>query len=274
MSTALSPLERLRSAYHAVWYAFSERTGRVRGPRPEAPAGTLPALAPEVATRIAELKARYGVAFESRLGERSASTCYEYLDWLARAFAEWRLPMPRPRELHDVGCGGFAYARVLQLCFAPERLVGIDVEGYRRLRDGANRHERVLAHLADLPHAEFLVMDYAACDRRADFITAFFPFVTPRPQLAWRLPLSLLQPEALFAAIARNLQPGGRFLMANHGAEEGAVAAVYAERAGLLRIAARECARLIDGDAPPAVLSLWTHSSPSETAKASATPTA
>lgn len=250
-------LDRLRSAYHGVWFALSERTGRVREPRPEVPAGALPPLAPEIATRIADLKARYGVAFESKLGTRSALTCYEYLDWLATAFGTWRLPMPRPRELHDVGCGGFAYARVLQLCFAPERLVGVDVEGYRRLRDGANRRERVLGHLADLPQAEFVVADYATLARPANFVTAFFPFVTPGPHLAWRLPLSLLQPEALFGAIARNLDRDGQLLMANHSAEEASAAAAHAERAGLRRSAECACARLVDVEAPAAVLSLW-----------------
>lgn len=252
-------LDRLRSAYHGFWFACSERTGRVRAPRPEAPAGALPTLAPEAATRISDLKARYGVAFELRLGTRSALTCYEYLDWIGAAYAAWRRPLPRPRALHDVGCGGFAYARVLQLCFAPGTLVGVDVEGYRRLRDGANRRERVLGHLADLPNAEFVVADYAAFERRADLVTTFFPFVTRAPHLAWRLPLSLLRPEALFAAIARNLEPGGELLMANHGETEAAVAAGCAERAGLRCAGTHTIARLVDTTAPPAVLSRWTH---------------
>ena len=34
----------------------------------------------------------------------------------------------------------------------------------------------------------------------ADLITAWFPFLTPAAILAWRLPLSLLAPERLFAA--------------------------------------------------------------------------
>lgn len=250
--------DRLRSAYHGLWFALSERTGRVRAPRPEAPAGTLPPLAPEAATRIADLRARYGVAFETKLGARSALNCYEYLDWLATAYGAWRRPMPRARELHDVGCGGFAYARVLQLCFAPQRLVGVDVEGYRRLRDGANRRERVLGHLAELPHAEFVVADYATLERRADLVTAFFPFVTPGPTLAWRLPLTVLQPAALFAAIARNLEPDGQLLMANHGVDEAQVAAGHASAAGLRRIADHECVRLVDAEAPAAVISLWT----------------
>jgi hypothetical protein len=44
-------------------------------------------------------------------------------------------------------------------------------------------------------------------------------------RLAWRLPLSLLQPERLFRQIHHNLRPDGLFVMINHGIEEAAVAA-------------------------------------------------
>ena len=251
-------LDRLRSAYHGFWLAASERTARVRGPRPEAPAGTLPALPPDVGRRVGELRDRYGVEFERRVGARSALQNYEYLDWLDAAFASWGLPPPRPRELHDVGCGGFAYAPALHRYFAPARLVGIDVEGHRRLRGGVNRHERVLGHLAGLPGAEFAVADYTRWSRRAEFATAFFPFVTPAPLLAWRLPLSLLKPDALFAALRANLAPHGRLFMANQSTEH-TIAADFARRAALARVAVLERERLAaePGIAARVVLSLW-----------------
>ena len=251
-------IDRLRSAYHGFWLAVSEGTARVRGARPEAPAGALPELPPDVERRVGELRDRYGVEFERHVGARSALQNYEYLDWLDAAFASWGLPPPRPRVLHDVGCGGFAYAAALHRYFAPERLVGIDVEGHRRLRGGVNRHERVLGHLAALPGAEFAVADYTRWSRRAEFATAFFPFVTPAPLLAWRLPLSLLRPDALFAALQANLAPHGRLFMANQAAEH-ATAAEFARRAGLQRVAVLERARRLGADyaAPGVVLSLW-----------------
>jgi hypothetical protein len=250
-------LDRLRSAYHGFWFAVSERTARVRGPRPEVPAGRLPRLPPATEWRIEALRSRYEVAFEGRLGARSALQNYEYLDWLDAAFAAWAVPPPRGGELHDVGCGGFAYALALHRYFAPARLVGIDVEGHRRLRGGVNRRERVLGHLDGLPGAEFVVADYTRWNRRADLVTAFFPFVTPRPVLAWRLPLSLLQPDALFASVRANLGASGRLLMANQSRAEHTMAANYASAAGLQRMQAYDRPRLVDAAAPDAVLSLW-----------------
>lgn len=252
-------LDRLRSAYHGFWLAVSERTARVRGPRPEAPAGGLPCLRPDAQRRVAELRGRYGIAFEQRLGVQSALQNYEYLDWLDAAFPAWGVPPPRPRELHDVGCGGFAYAQALHRYFVPGRLVGIDVEGHRRLRGRVNRHERVLGHIAGLPGAEFVVADYTRWSRPADLATAFFPFVTPEPLLAWRLPLSLLRPAALFGALRANLAPGGRLLMANQSHAEHAVAGEFARAAGLARLAVIERGRLVpsaDTDSR-IVLSLW-----------------
>jgi hypothetical protein len=248
---------QLRSAYYDFWLSLQERTASVRGPRPESPIGELPPVPAAAAARITELRERYGVEFERRCGSRSALANYEYLDWLDASFDAWGVTPPRPRELHDVGCGGFAYALALHRFFEPRRLCGIDVEGHRRLRDGANRHERVLGHLAGLPDAEFVVADYAAWCRPADLVTAFFPFVTPAPVLAWRLPLRLLAPDALFGAIVRNVRPSGRLLMVNHSRAEHEVAAAYAGRAGLRRLHALECTRLAADDAPSVVVSLW-----------------
>jgi hypothetical protein len=247
----------MRSAYHGFWFAVSERTARVRGPRPEVPAGRLPRVQAATERRIDELRARYDVAFEGRLGARSALQNYEYLDWLDAAFAAWAVPPPRGGELHDVGCGGFAYALALHRYFAPARLVGIDIEGHRRLRGGVNRRERVLGHFDGLPGAEFVVADYTHWSRRADLVTAFFPFVTPRPVLAWRLPLSLLQPDALFTSVRANLGTSGRLLMANQSLAEHTIAAAYASAAGLERMRAHDRARLVDAAAPDVVLSLW-----------------
>lgn len=251
-------LDRLRSAYHGFWFAISERTARVRGPRPEEPAGRLPTLTPDVERRVDELRRRYDVAFERGFGVRSALQNYEYLDWLDAAFTDWRIEPLRPRELHDVGCGGFAYAAALHRYFAPSRLIGIDVEGHRRLRGGVNRRERVLGHLVDLPGAEFVVADYVRWSRPADLVTAFFPFVTREPLLAWRLPLSLLRPADLFGAVRSNLGTAGRLLMANQSSDEHRVAGEFARRAGLVSVAAVERPRMLDArESPSVVLSLW-----------------
>ena len=76
----------------------------------------------------------------------------------------------------------------------------------------------------------FVVVDYCEVDEQVDVITVWFPFVTPTPGLAWRLPLTVFSPERLFARIARNLAAGGTFFMVNQGTDEADVAADTADR--------------------------------------------
>jgi hypothetical protein len=256
-AVALRALDRLRSGYFAFQLALSESFGRRPRARPERAAQQLPALAPAAAARIAVLAAGLATPFEARYAADTALQNYVYFDWLARLYAAaGRAPPPSP-EVHDVGCASFWYAAALDAWFRPRHLVGIELEGRRRLRGGISRHDRALGYVAGLPQAEFRVADYAAFRAPADVVTAFFPFVTPQPVLAWRLPLGVLAPGALFAAIATNLRPGGEFVMVNHGPEEAAVAARFAAAAGL-----RPRARL-DDDLPlarrtaPAVATLW-----------------
>ncbi len=235
-STRCAPVvtlsDRLLSAYHGLWLWVSEGIGRARGARPEEPAGALPLDAVSEA-RIAVLRARYGSAFETHQNALTALENYARLDLLDQAYRAWgRLP-PERRVMHDVGCASFFYAAVLHAIFRPSELSGFELEGYRRLQGGLNRAERALAYVREWPNTEFVVADYTQVHRTAGVITAFFPFVTPQPVLAWRLPLRVLAPERLFARVRANLAPEGEFLMVNHGEAEAAIADVYAHAAGL-----------------------------------------
>jgi len=89
-------------------------------------------------------------------------------------------------------------------------------------------------------------------------VTAFFPFVSDAPVLAWRLPLTVLQPERLFAQVRANLAPDGEFWMVNHGEREAAIAAGLASAAGLLRRASYVDREPLLPRPEPAVVSRWT----------------
>jgi SAM-dependent methyltransferase len=188
---------------------------------------------------------------------------YEYLDILDRA---WRAdPRPQTRAdppaggvLYDVGCASFWYAGALQAFFRPARLRGVEVEGHRLFRDGRTRIDYARGYLADFPDAEFIVADYAELAGAADIISAWFPFLTPAAILAWRLPLSLLAPQRLFAQIRENLRPGGLFVMVNHGWEEAALAHDLCAAAGLWQVSSYGAPGVLSGHrALPAVLSRW-----------------
>jgi hypothetical protein len=254
-----SLLQRLTSLRHGLWYGVSERIRWSRGAFEETPARELCIVDLEQAERIAALRDRYQVIFEQRMNADTSVRNYEYLDLLDRGWAKLGFDRPAAVSLCDIGCASFWYAAALQAFFRPERMVGVEVEGHRLFRDGRTRIDYAAGYLAHLPNARFVVADYAAYQEPAELITAWFPFLTPSAILAWRLPLSLLAPAALFRQIQHNLQPHGLFFMVNHGVSEADLATEYCI-AAKLRLAARwtDPGVLSRHRLSPPVLSWWT----------------
>ncbi len=252
-------IKRLRSWRHGFWFAVSRRIRWSRGLFEEKPAGELH-LDPENANRVDELRGRYGVRFERTLGRRSSESNYEYLDILDRAWERCGRDPPRGGLVCDVGCASFWYAAALHAFFRPERLIGVEIEGHRMFRNGRARIDYALGYVAGLPNAEFMVADYASFDQPADTITAWFPFVTSGAILAWRLPLSLLTPAALFGRVKHNLQADGLFVMVNHGPSEATIAAECCRAAGLKAAGQwSHSGSLSRYRAVSPVISLWRH---------------
>jgi SAM-dependent methyltransferase len=250
--------QRLRSLRHRFAYGVSESLRWSRGTHRETAAGELPSLPIEEARRIAALQLRYQVRFEARLAAATSLRNYEYLEILDDAWAHSELGRGQIEVLCDIGCASFWYAAALDAFFHPKSLVGVEVEGYRRFKDGRTRIDYARGYTESLPNARFVIADYLSFDQRADLITAWFPFVTPAAILAWRLPLSLLCPERLFERIARNLRDGGLFVMINHGAAEADAAARLCDAANLSAISRRAATGVLSRyrEAPP-VVSCW-----------------
>ena len=252
--------DRLRSGYHRVWYEAAQALRWSRGTYREAPFGEQLDLNPAQRARIRRLVARYRVKFELQHPAQTALLNYRYLDILDRARQTLRWTVPLQPSICDVGSANFAYATALHAFFKPTVLIGTEVDGHRLYCNGRSRIDYAQGHIQDLPHARYVAVDYRDYHQPASVITALYPFVTPKPLLAWRLPLSVFDPAALFARIASNLVIGGIVVMMNHSPSEAAVARSYAESTGLV------CQGVYVDDAPlcsrpqPAVLSLWYHS--------------
>jgi SAM-dependent methyltransferase len=254
----VSLIEQLRSLRHGFWFGVSERVRWSRGIHHETPARELPALSREQAERIAALRLRYQVQFESTLNAASSVHNYEYLDILDRAFSHLSRAPIQGGTVCDIGCASFWYAAALQAFFRPGRLVGIEIEGHRLFRDGRTRIDYALGYLEGIPNAHFVVADYGRHREPADVITAWFPFVTPAAILAWRLPLSLLAPERMLASIKHNLKPGGLFVMINHGPHEAVLARQLCIAAGLTAVGQwTEAGPLSNHRLRPPLLSCW-----------------
>lgn len=246
----------LHSHYHAFWCRITERLAWSRGPYRERPAEELHDLSGIQHERIAWLRQRFRVRFERRAGQSTALKQYDYLDILDQVWSTLRLRQSVGGVVQDLGSSNFWYAPALHTFFRPTELLGIEVEGHRISINGYSRLDYAQGYIQDLPNTQFIVGDYARFDHPADIVTAWYPFVTPDPVLAWRMPLSMLAPCALFSQVARNLQPHGLFLMVNQGKEEAAIAAAWCDKVGLTRYGSCEIkARL--RPRPPAVASYW-----------------
>ena len=255
--------ERLHSLRHGFSLWLSERLRRTRGVHRETPAHALPALAAAETAAIEALRRRYGAECERHRGATTALRSYEYLDILHRAFAQAGVDPPTGGALCDVGSANFWYARALSAFFRPTSVLGVEVEGYRRYKDGRSRHDYAAGYLADLPAARFEIADYTRHTEPADLITAWFPFVSTAAILAWRLPLGLLQPAALFGRVRANLTPRGAFLMVNHGEAEARTARALCDAAGLgLRFIGPVSTPLAAHRARRPVVSLWCRDRP------------
>jgi hypothetical protein len=258
ISFVYSLLQRLTSLRHRFWYGVSERVRWSRGTFHETPSRELPDLTVEQRTRIAALRSRYQIQFELRMNAATARNNYEYLDILDRAWVAAGLVRPRGGTLTDVGCASFWYAAALHAFFAPDEIVGVEVEGHRLFKGGHTRIDYATGYLSALPGARFVVADYRSVVLPAEVITAWFPFVSEAAILAWRLPLSLLDPQATFRRVHGNLGAGGRFVMVNHGESEADTAEKLCIAAGLRRQFRHAEPGILSGHRlNPAVLTLW-----------------
>ena len=255
-----SLLQRLRSGYHAFWYWLGEGLEWSRGLYQERPVGQLIQLSGSQQARIASLRRQFDVRFEQHCAAQTTLKSYDYLDILDQAWTAWGKPRPVGGVVHDVGASNFWYARALHAFFLPSALTGVEVEGHRIYYNGYSRHDYAQGYVRDLPQTSFVVADYAQFEQPADTIVAWYPFVTPAPVLAWRMPLTFFAPRALFARIARNLNPSGVFVMVNQGPEEADTAAEHCRQAGLQFESSCELRATLRRRRVPPVVSWWRRS--------------
>lgn len=197
------------------------------------PAGELSGATSEQAARIRSLQQEYGIRLEDTLDPPTVLAAYFVLDLLHNApFYSW--PPDSGKRLTDIGSRNFYYARVLDTFFKPKEVIGVELDSYRLYPDFHTRYSHAKSFIRDLPHFRYIVADYADVSEPTDGILLLFPFLTAEPLLDFHLPMKYLQPRALFARIAKNLQPGGWVFISNHDEEELAGAKHFAREAGLV----------------------------------------
>lgn len=249
--------DRFRSLNYRVRYELSRTVRWSRGITRETPAENLPELSPMQRRRVISLIARYHVRFEHRYQKETAVRNYAYLDVLDRAREELNWVVPQERTVYDLGSATFSYAASLHAFFKPQRLVGIEIDGHRLYQHWRSRIDLARGYVRDLPHTEYVVADYRTLRFTADVIVAWYPFVTPKPLLAWRLPLTLFEPLKLFEQVARSLTANGIFVMVNYSPDEMPVTRQGAMQAGLHCLGCHVHRQPLKARSQPAVLTIW-----------------
>ncbi len=251
--------DRLRSGYHRVCYEATQALRWSRGAFRDRSKGSLTNLSHSQYERMERLATTYHVRFENTFAHETALLNYHYLDLLDRArhTLDWTVSVNK--RVCDLGSANFVYAAALHAFFHPAQLVGVEVHGHRLYGNGRSRIDYARGHIQDLPHTEYVTVDYRHYTRAADFVTAWYPFVTPKPFLAWRLPLSLFNPPALFTQVANNLIIGGLFIMVNHNLHEAEVARGIAEDVGLVCSGHYVHETPLHSRSESPVLTLWQH---------------
>lgn len=255
----ISLTDRLRSGYHRFWYEASQALRSSWGPFRERGKGHLTNLTPTQQQRTEELAKSYRSHFEQYLPPATAFLNYSYLDILDRARHALRWRVPLNQRVCDLGSANFAYASALHTFFHPNRLTGVEVDGHGLYCNGRSRIDYASGHIQYLSQTEYVVADFRQFTRQADIITAWYPFVSPKPFLAWRLPLSLFNPTAVFAQVANNLIIGGIMIMINHGPAEAEVARSIAEDVGLVCVGHYLHQAPLRPQTADPVLTLWHH---------------
>lgn len=124
----------------------------------------------------------------------------------------------------DVGAKNFILAPVFDEIFEQTscdvEIHGIEVDAYRRLRDGYTRADYGRYFARKARKAVYHPKDFLEFTLHCDFAFLLNPFVSKEPLLAWGLPLNFLQPEKLFKHACDLLRPMRGTLVLSHPSKE------------------------------------------------------
>ncbi len=179
--------------------------------------------------RIRDLEGRYDLApLKARSRLRTYLENLYLLDLLEASHRGWTGDYGEAAIGIDAGCKNFFYAFGLFRFLERFRthgtrrvtLTGYEIDAYRVYTDLRSRADYARGYASFLPGTRFVAGDFLESPGPANLVTAFFPFVTETPHLAWGLPPDLLHPLAFFAHALKTLAPGGVLVTAAQGAKE------------------------------------------------------
>jgi hypothetical protein len=170
---------------------------------------------------------------------REVGEFLECFDWAGLA------AFPRELRIADIGAKNFFAAPALDRFFRsrdrnPE-IHGIEIDAFRRYRDGWTRRDYGELYAGRIPRGFFHATDFRRWGEDLDLALLLNPFVTPEALIGWGLPLSLFDPESLFRRAAHLLRPRSGCLLVSCPTEQELAAVLrLAEAAGFRLLQRRD----------------------------------
>lgn len=201
----------------------------------------------EMAEHARQLLEKYGLSSKiAGFGPDRLLETLTYLDWLDTCQTHWpsafaqAFSHPYGLSWLDAGAKNWAYVQAIsafmRFHYAGEfRLDGVELDPNRRYTNFQTRRQAALAFSRDIPEAAYHQGDLLEWHQRADVISHFLPFVLKDPHLAWGLPLTYFNPQALLNHLLDILNPGGLLIIVNQGEAEAEA------QQSLLQIASERC---------------------------------
>lgn len=94
-------------------------------------------------------------------------------------------------------------------------LDGVEIDSFRLYSDFHSRYDYARYYIRELENTSYISGSLIDVNKKYNFITWFFPFVTSLPLLEWGLPLSEFIPEKLLRKAYSLLESGGHILLVN-----------------------------------------------------------
>lgn len=215
----------------------------------------------QAAAALAQISQRWPIAeWRSFLGTERLLRCL-WTSWMLdefaldfqnahpRLFSPETIKGPWPSKIIDAGTQDFARGPAIRefaaryLSSETTRyalwLEGMELDAHPPLQGGYTRIDigSWIAH--HLPRTIYRAADFFAVDEEADVVTAFYPFVSPDPALAWGLPAEFGSAHAWVGALERTLWSGGLAFVLHQGEWEEACFDEARAESGLLELVAR-----------------------------------
>jgi len=145
-------------------------------------------------------------------------------------------PLQKYRAV-DVGTKNFSLAPVIDQLFELKKseveIHGIELDAYRRLKDGYTRSDYARYFAKKARTAFFHPLNFLDFQLESDLIFLLNPFVSKEPLLAWGLPLKFLQPEKIFDHSFSLLhQRTGKLVLSHPSQEEFEMGREFAKKSG------------------------------------------